>query len=279
MQNNMSFIYLLTKGTKIIIFSSLLSLMLLSNILAQDPLELEETKASQFEEWGLALTPYAWFAAQSSDVGGKALRQSFNDLASITNVGFQMRALARWRWVMLTIDWTYANQNSETVIWRTSIDMNLNQHILDIKIGGKIYDSRTKEQNGGIGIWVAAGARYWDNNVEFTTRTDPLLPGGTPDVDTTETGQTWWDPVLGVSLHFPVTTDVGFLVRTTAGGLGIGSASKYLWDAEFMALFRLSSRFLISAGYRQFKYDRNDDDVQQTVTVTGPAIGLSIGLF
>ena len=251
---------------------------------AQDPLELEEIAVQiPAEQWGFALTPYAWFAAQSSDVGGNALRQSFNDLASITNVGFQMRALARWRWIRLTVDWTYANQKSETVIWRTSIDMQLNQHILDMKIGGKVYDSRTAEQNGGIGIWVAAGARYWDNNVEFSTITQPILPGGMPDLDTTKTGQTWWDPVLGVVLHFPVTPDVGFLVRATGGGLGIGNASSYLWDAEFVALFRLSRRFMISAGYRQFKYDRTDgsgdDEVQQTVTVTGPVIGLSIGIL
>ena len=36
---------------------------------------------------------------------------------------------------------------------------------------------------------------------------------------------------------------------------------------------------MLSAGYRQFKYRRTDDDVTQTVTVVGPAIGLSIGIF
>ena len=91
--------------------------------------------------------------------------------------------------------------------------------------------------------------------------------------------QSWWDPVLGVNLHFPVTPKVSFLVRATGGGFGIGNASSYIWDAEFAALFRLSERFLVSAGYRQFKYDRKDDGLQQTVTVTGPAIGLSIGIF
>jgi len=284
MQSYISPLYLFTVRSVVIVVAGLFILAFCSDVHAQDPLELEETTVqTPADQWGIALTPYAWFAAQSSDVGGKALRQSFNDLASITNLGFQLRALVRWRWVLFTADWTYANQQSETVIWRTSIDMQLNQHILDMKIGGKVYDSRTPQQNGGIGIWIAIGGRYWDNTVEFTTRTEPILPGGTPSLTTTETGQTWWDPVLGISLHFPVTPNVGFLVRATGGGLGIANASIYLWDAEFVALFRVSRRFMISAGYRQFKYDRTDgsgdDEVRQTVTVTGPAIGLSIGIL
>ncbi len=56
-----------------------------------------------------------------------------------------------------------------------------------------------------------------------------------------------------------------------------------MWDAEFAALFRLSRRLLLSAGYRQFKYKRadgtGDDEIVQSVTVVGPSIGLSIGIF
>lgn len=251
---------------------------------AQDPLELEEQAGpAGTGHWGLALTPYAWFAAQSSDVGGQQLRQSFNDLASITDVGFQMRLLARYRWAFFNADWTYARQQSGSVIGRTSIDLELEQHILDMKIGGKVYDSRTAAQDGGLGIFVAAGARYWDNTVDYTITTEPLLPGNDPSVTQDQTGQTWWDPVLGLFFHWPVTPKVGFAVRATGGGLNIGNASKYLWDAEFAAFFRLSRRFLLSAGYRQFKYERTDgegdSEVTQKVTVTGPAIGLSIGIF
>lgn len=254
------------------------------NAFAQDPLELEEEiTVAALEEFGLAITPYAWFAAQSSDVGGQALRQSFNDLASITNFGFQGKLIARWRWMLLTADFTYADQKSQTEIFLTSIDMELDQYILDLKLGVNVYDTRTVEQDGGMGIWVSAGARYWDNKVVFTTTRRPILPDGETIVVTEETGQTYWDPVLGVVMQFPVTPKVGFLVRVTGGGFGIGNASDYMWDAEFIALFRLSNRFLISAGYRQFKYDRTDgsgsDEVRQTVTVTGPAIGLSIGIF
>jgi hypothetical protein len=261
----------------------LLSGLLPGAALAQDPLEGDlERPAAQIDDWGLAITPYAWFAAQSTDVGGQAIRQSFNDLASITNLCFQSRVLARWRWVLFAADWTYSDMETNQNIGRIQVNQQVNQHILDMKLGGKVYDSRTEAQDRGIGIWVAAGARYWDSKVDLLLTREPILPGD-PVQDTVSTGQAWWDPVLGLTLHFPVTPVVSFLVRATGGGLGIGNASSYLWDAEFGALFRVSRRLMISAGYRQFKYDRTDgegeDEVKQTVSVVGPAIGLSIGIF
>ena len=248
---------------------------------AQDPLELEPADAGPMDsgDWGLALTPYAWLAANATDVAGAKLRQSFNDLASITNVGFQSRLLVRYKRLLFAADWTFAKQASDTGIGRTTVDMQLTQHILDMKLGARVYDSRTAARDGGGGVWVSAGARYWDNEVDFTITTTPLIPGNDADVVAVETGQSYWDPVLGVNAHWPITSRVGFGVRLTGGGFGIGNASKYMWDGEFTALFRLTRRLLLSAGYRQFKYERTDDGVRQEVTVTGPAIGLSIGIF
>jgi len=248
---------------------------------AQDPLELEEyTEETAYrEDWGLAITPYAWFAAQSTDVGKQQLRSSFNDLASITNLGFQCRLYASYRWLVFAADWTYADMKSEAEILTTELEFKINQHILDMKLGGKVYDTRSTAQDGGIGIWVSAGARYWDNSVDYTVTTTPLLPGQDPSVDTGEEVQSWWDPALGIQMHFPVTPRVGFIVRATGGGFGVGKASDYMWDAEFAALFRVTGRMLISAGYRQFKYRREDGGVTQTVTVIGPAVGLSVGIL
>jgi hypothetical protein len=250
---------------------------------AQDPLELEgEHYHGPLDEWGLALTPYAWFAANSTDVGGRAIRQSFNDIASLTNVGFQCRLLARWRWALFVADWTYADMQAEQEIGPVLTDIGVSQHILDIKVGGNLYDTRTPVQDGGVGIWLGAGARYWDNTIDFTITREPVIPGD-PVVDAGRTGQAWWDPALGLTMHFPVKPGVGFLIRATGGGFGIGSASDYMWDAEFAAFFKVSARLMVSAGYRQFKYSRKDgtgeDEVKQTVSVIGPAIGLSIGIL
>ena len=267
----------------IFVFVASLLLLHAESGFAQDPLELEgEYYSSALDEWGLAITPYAWFAANSTDVGGQAIRQSFNDLASLTNMGFQCRLLARWRWALFLADWTYADMGTEQEIGPIITDIGVKQHILDMKIGGSVYDTRTPAQDGGLSIWVGAGARYWDNSVDFTITREPIIPGD-PIVETGKTAQTWWDPVLGLGMHFPVTPKVGFLVRATGGGFGIGSASDYMWDAEFAALFKVSARMMVSAGYRQFKYSRKDgsgeDEVKQTVTVVGPAIGLSIGIL
>lgn len=264
----------------------LLITLLLANVaLAGDPMEAvpdPDAGPAAEDEWGLAITPYAWFAANATDVGGQKLRQSFNDLASLTNVGFQCRLLARWRWINFTADWTYADMKTNSETGRVAVDLGIKQHILDMKLAGKVYDTRTPAQDGGIGIWVGVGGRYWDNAVDYTVTIEPILPGD-PTVETGSTGQTWWDPVLGLHMHFPVTPKVGFLVRVTGGGFGIGNASDYMWDAEFAALFRLTRRLLLSAGYRHFKYSRKDgegeNEVKQTVTVVGPSIGLSIGIL
>lgn len=235
------------------------------------------------EPWSVVLTPYAWFGAQSSDVGGTSVRQSFNDLASITNLGGQMRLAARWRWLILSADVTVADLETDQTVGPVSVELGIDQLIVDAKFGVKVHDSRNAEQTRGFALWVAAGGRYWDNAVETTVTITPILPGRPPEVTFDQESQTWWDPVLGLVFSFPVTAKVGFGLRATGGGFGIGDASDYLWDAETAALFRLSRRLALSVGYRQFKYSRTDgegdQEIDQTVTVTGPAIGLSIALF
>ena len=251
---------------------------------AQDRLEPEnkETVATR-SDWGLSFTPYAWLAGQSTDVDGTQLRQSFNDLASITNIGFQGRMMVSWRKLFFAADWTYADLSSTTEVGRTAIDLELKQNILDMKFGALVYDSTTPEQDGGVEVWTGIGGRYWDNRVDFTITTQPILPGGSVTVDTANTGQSWWDPVLELGFRFPVTPTVGFVILATGGGFGIGDASDYMWDANFSALFQLSRRLTITAGYRVFKYDRTDgtgdEAVRQTVTVSGPIIGLRIEIF
>lgn len=251
---------------------------------AQDPLEpdLEETGTPE-DDWGFSLTPYILFASQSTDVGSQQIRQSFNDLATITDFGFQARLTVRYKRLLFAADGTYANLETVSEVLRSTITTSVDQRILDMKLFWPVIDNRTPEGAGGLSLWVGAGARYWSNDIFLEIVTEPLFPSGTITTDTIAEVQDWWDPELGVALHFPVTPTVGFSIRATGGGFGIGNASDFLWDAEFTALFRVSRRFLVSAGYRQFRYTRTegegDEEINTKVSVVGPQIGFSFGIF
>ncbi len=251
---------------------------------AQDPLEpdLEETGTPE-DDWGFSLTPYILFASQSTDVGSQQIRQSFNDLATLTDFGFQARLTVRYKRLLFAADGTYANLETVSEVLRSTITAGVKQRILDMKLFWPVFDSRTPEDSGGVGVWVGAGARYWSNDILLDIVTEPFLPSGQPTTDTIAEVQDWWDPELGLALHFPVRPDIGFFVRATGGGCGIGDASSFMWDAEFTALFRVSRRFLVSAGYRQFRYKRTDGEgdeaVDTRVNVVGPQIGFSFGIF
>jgi len=102
---------------------------------AQDPLEPKlEATADFVEEWGLSSTPYIFFASQSINVGSREIRQSFSDLSTLVDAGFQGRLTARYRRILFAADGTYANLGLESDIGPTSISKNIEQLILEMKL-------------------------------------------------------------------------------------------------------------------------------------------------
>jgi len=97
--------------------------------------------------------------------------------------------LARRRWLRLAADWTCSEMESSQGIGRIGATQKINQHIPDRKMGGKIVDSRSPEEGGGVGIWVSAGARNWDDKTNLVASGQTILPNGPVLADTLNAAQ------------------------------------------------------------------------------------------
>lgn len=250
-----------------------------SRIYAQDA-GSDFTKLSDRKDWGFTLSPYAWIAGQSTDVGGEKLRQSFNDLSSLTNFGFQLSSSLRYKRYILSFDGTYANLGSGVGADALKVDFSIDQWIIDSKIGYLIFDDIHYNENEVIAGWSIEGnigLKYWSNDVNINYgvywNDAPLIEEEINEL------QKWYDLMLGVKTRIILSKYVLLGIGGNIGGFGIGNSSKLSWDFTYVNSFRMSDLITVSAGYRHFKYNRVDgegsEQLETTVSAFGPMLGVS----
>lgn len=240
---------------------------------------LSNTEVKQ-KDWRFTLSPYALLASMSADVGGEKIRQTFSDLTSITNMGFQIAGSVNYkRWYFHT-NYTYANLKAVGSIGPITLDAEVLQHIWDNKLGYRVID-KIDEGDDVIRGWsmeTTLGFIYWGNNVSVDIEY-PL------DIDLPNnivTGQNWMDFVVGANFDIFFSKTVHLTVQGDIGGFGIGNSSKLYWDFFFANTFKVSKLLSVTAGYRSFQYDREDgsgeDLVKSKIKTYGPLIGVSFHL-
>ena len=240
--------------------------------------EVEDRK-----DWSFTISPYAWLAGNATDVGGEKLRQSFNDLSSITNFGFQMANTVRYKRIVASLDWTYAHLGTGLSTDYLEVDAHVYQWIVDPKLGYIVYDKIDYEEGKVIAGWsleTNIGAKYWVNDIQV----DYSIPifENFPIEGTFGEKQDWWDLMLGVKTKFVLSKTVLLSIAGDVGGFGIGNSSKFAWDLAYANTFKVSNLVMVTAGYRSFRYNRIDgtgaDELKTKVHAYGPFIGVSFVL-
>lgn len=235
------------------------------------------------KKWSFAITPYAMLAAQSTDVGGTSLRQSFDDLYSLTNAGFQIILSARYKRFYASFDGTFAELGDSQDDPPLMVDLTINQNILGFKFGYVVYEDFNFEEDQVIKGWSLrfnAGTKAWINkvNVDYTL----TFAGIIVDEDTLRETQEWWDLMLGVNTRFVISKKFELGVGLDVGGFGIGDSSKFAYDFLYSNSFKVSKLIVIHAGFRNFRYERvdgpADDELKTKVNVLGPVLGVSFVL-
>ncbi len=267
---------------KIFSISVIFLLVCVNWVFAQDT-ESDFKNINERKDWGFSISPYAWLAGNATDVGGEKLRQSFNDLSSLTNFGFQMMNTVRYKRFTTSLDWTYAHLGTEVVNDALVVDAHIYQWIVDTKLGYIFYDKIDFNEKNVIAGWsieATIGAKYWVNdiNVDYSL----LILENWPIEGSIAEKQDWWDLMIGLKTRFILSKSVLLSIGGDVGGFGIGNSSKFAWDFTYANTFKVSNLILVTAGYRSFRYNRIDgtgaDELKTKVNAYGPFVGVSFVL-
>lgn len=273
---------------KVITLALLMSLISFMTLFAQE-IGKKYQKVDEMDDWGFIVTPYALLASQSTDVGGEQLRQSFGDLSSLTNAGFQVIAAARYKKYVLSFDGTFATLGSDFsssgTLLSTNIDLSIKQRILDLKLSYLIYDNfemKNHEVIKGWSIALAGGGKYWSNNVNIDSKLTLHKPFQDDEVieNNLILPQDWWDLMVGAKTKFVLNDKVILAINLNVGGFGIANSSKFAYDFTYANNFRVLDWMSVNAGFRNFHYKRVDeegttDEFTTSVNVLGPFLGVS----
>ena len=233
--------------------------------------------------WSFKLAPYAWLAGTSTDVGSEKIRQSFNDLTSLTNFGFQMVAQARYKKWTLSSNLTYAKLGDQMKEGRMIIDFAIDQIILDTKFGYTIIDKIDFGDDiiRGWAMDATIGAIYWSNDIAVDADLDsPIEIPGFP-VNISEK-MDYVDLVVGTNFRIILSKSVLLGLSANIGGFGIGNSSELYWDFSFTNTFKVSKLLTVTAGYRSFndktESGEGEDLVKTHIKTFGPLLGVTFNL-
>lgn len=271
--------------------SLLIIIFLFSNsiIYSQEKKEKLGTANSEFidkkerKPWTFKIAPYAWLAGTSTDVGSEKIRQSFNDLTSLTNFGFQVVMQAKYKKWSLSSNLTYAKLGTQIEESILLIDFEIDQIILDTKLGYTIIDKMDFGDNviRGWAMDVTLGALYWSNdiNVDVDLNSNLPIPGFPVQINDK---QQWTDLVVGTNFRIIFSKTVSLGVTANIGGFGIGNSSDLYFDFTYVNTFKVSKLLTVVAGYKTFNYKRVDgtgsDELKTNVKTFGPMLGVVINL-
>ena len=190
--------------------AAILAITLFSiNLWAQVEIDQTEEVHAEFDQpekvkdWGFSITPYALLAAQSTDVGGEKIRQSFSDLSSMTNAGFQLIMGLRYKRLTASWDGTFATLGVEEMQGPLAVNVEILQRIHDFKLSYLVYDNfEISDQNvlDGWSLEISVGGKYWKNDVNvnysLVINDNPILEDSFVEL------QEWWDLMIGVKTRF-----------------------------------------------------------------------------
>jgi opacity protein-like surface antigen len=230
-------------------------------------------------DWSHTVTPYLWGSGMSGKTAvGTAtpagpleadVDVGFDDILSNLKFGIMgsYRGDRSDGWVVMA-DYIYMSleadkpSNVGPVLVDTTVEVQ--QTAFEFDLGYRVNDQVT----------VFAGLRYNDVDADLdVVRTGP----GAGASRAASKGDSWTDPVVGVTARYPINDTWTLGVRGDVGGFGIGS--DLTWQMMATVNWKLRDNLEVVAGYRYLDADYEDgsgaDLFKYDMVTSGPGIGVS----
>ena len=258
----------------------LVLLLLFSNLCAQESLTIENDYNNHNSDWRIIISPYLLIPGMATDVGGEKIRQSFNDISSMANFGMKLNTIFMYKKFILTADGTYGNLGASQKVGPVTAELEMKKYILDLKLGYLVHSTLDFSEKNVIKGWALeanAGAKYWKRDLAVDYVIEPPL--GKIIEGSIEEPNAWWDLMVGARFRIFISKSVLLGISGNIGGFGVGNSSNLSWDFSYVNTFKVSNLISITAGYKTFRYSREDGEGDQkletTVHVFGPLLGIS----
>jgi opacity protein-like surface antigen len=228
-------------------------------------------------DWSHTVTPYLWGSGMS---GTTAVGTGIGPLEADVDVGFddilsnlKFGAMVSYRgersdgWVVMA-DAIYMSLEADKVSSlgpvRVDTRVGIKQTALELDLGYRVNDRVT----------VFGGLRYNDIDADLdVVRTGP----GAGANRAARKGDSWIDPVLGVTARFPVSERWSVALRGDVGGFGVGS--DLTWQMMATVNWKVRDDLEVIAGYRHLDADYEDGSgsglFKYDMVTSGPGIGVS----
>lgn len=220
-------------------------------------------------QWDVRVSPYVWASGMDGEASvvpslpPAQVDDNFGDILDKLDIAFFGAVEARKNDFFLRGDIAYASVTSEGQTpgnLYSGVELTSETFNVAGLAGVVLYDE------GGIRADVFAGGRYWDvsNNIDFEAGTQPAV--------NVERGKSFFDPLVGASLEFPITGNLGGMASASVGGFGVGADIEY--GATAALFYGIGDSWGLTAGYRYLAvdYDSSDGFVYD-IAQHGPFIG------
>lgn len=224
--------------------------------MAEAPVKLRKVAAKRANDWHLAIGPYLWASSVDASVSlGGASVSSGIDFAQITHharYGAELLAEARYRRFSIASDFMYGVVDLDAAKTLGPLMVTVHGTARSLLLDGTAGYMLTGDDHSLLSIEARAGVRYQRTSVEAAVGI------GGSDVASTEKVMAGADAIAGgrVVIH-----PFNRFYFSSAFDIGAFGSSSLTWSVAADASARLSSRLMLSVGWR-------------TLTIEGASVSL-----